>query len=358
VKKILVLGDYIIDEYWHSDVSRISPESPNPINKIYNQETRPGGAGNVVENLIALGADVTAVYGDNHCRKVRVVSDNKQISRMDFDKVSSNITEIPDGEYDVAILSDYNKGALSDPSKVIQQLKERNIPIFVDPKGWFSKYEGADFVVPNMKEMDYLDEFSGDIIITADKQGVWYKHKNYPTTAKEVYDVTGAGDTFISALAFYYDLGIETAIKLANVCAGSVVGKFGTSTCKVIMTNGCFDILHAGHLDYLKEASKLGDVLIVALNDDESVEQIKRKPINNLENRKAALESLPFVDLVIPFYSNTASSLYKKINPYYMVKGGDYDHTPTEAKYARNFKTIPIKYDISTTKIIDKIKET
>jgi D-beta-D-heptose 7-phosphate kinase / D-beta-D-heptose 1-phosphate adenosyltransferase len=356
VKKILVIGDYIEDEYWHADISRISPEAPHPVNRILEKEIRPGGAGNVVENLKELGANVTAVYGNKPCKKIRVVSDNKQITRMDFDKQSANITEFPIDDYDVAILSDYNKGSLSDPSTIIKKLNDMGVPIFVDPKGKFVKYDGADFVVPNTKEMKDGGSFSGEVIVTADKQGVWHNFKNYPTVAKEVYDVTGAGDTFISAVAFYYDLGIETAIKLANICAGSVVGKFGTSTVKIIMTNGCFDILHAGHLDYLRKASDMGDVLIVGLNTDESVERIKRKPINSLEDRQSALECLPFIDLVIPFSDNTAEKLYKMIQPHTMVKGGDYDHVPSEAKFARNFVSIPVKYDTSTTKIVDKVR--
>ena len=356
MKKILVIGDYIEDEYWHADISRISPEAPHPVNRILEKEIRPGGAGNVVENLKELGANVTAVYGNKPCKKIRVVSDNKQITRMDFDQQSANITEFPIDDYDVAILSDYNKGSLSDPSTIIKKLNDMGIPIFVDPKGKFVKYDGADFVVPNTKEMKVGGSFSGEVIVTADKQGVWHNSKNYPTVAKEVYDVTGAGDTFISAVAFYYDLGIETAIKLANICAGSVVGKFGTSTVKIIMTNGCFDILHAGHLDYLRKASDMGDVLIVGLNTDESVERIKRKPFNSLEDRQSALECLPFIDLVIPFSDNTAEKLYKMIQPHTMVKGGDYDHVPSEAKFARNFVSIPVKYDTSTTKIVDKVR--
>jgi len=353
----------MLDEYWYAKANRVSPEAPVVVNKIYDKESKPGGAGNVVENCKALGAEVVLItHPDNKLiKKVRVIVDSKQVARMDFDYKQKAIKDYHTEEHikwaDVVILSDYHKGTLRNPQPIIKLCNKYKKLCIVDPKGKFNKYEGADYLVPNLKEKAEGGDTTVEIIQTMDKDGIFYKGKQYPAQAKEVFDVSGAGDTVTATLAYYADLGMEKAIPLANLYAGHVVSKFGPATTKVVMTNGCFDVLHPGHLHLLKEAKNLGDILIVALNSDESAARIKRKPIHNLEYRKQMLESLNYVDLVIPFDEDTPENIYKSIRPAIQVKGGDYPEPPAEAYWVGEYISIPFKHEVSTTKIIDHIKE-
>ncbi|WP_087018876.1 bifunctional D-glycero-beta-D-manno-heptose-7-phosphate kinase/D-glycero-beta-D-manno-heptose 1-phosphate adenylyltransferase HldE [Thaumasiovibrio subtropicus] len=290
----------------------------------------------------------------------------------------------------VVILSDYAKGALTHVQAMIQSARDANVPVLVDPKGTdFERYRGATLLTPNLSEFEaVVGKTSGDedivekglavieqfdleaLLVTRSEHGMTLIRKgaepfHLPTQAQEVFDVTGAGDTVISVLAASLAAGksYEHACVMANAAAGVVVGKLGTSTvstielaeavhgCQetgfgviaesalkvavaearkrgetVVMTNGCFDILHAGHVSYLNEARKLGDRLIVAVNTDESVKMLKGpgRPVNPTDRRMAVLAGLGSVDWVVPFGEETPQRLISEILPTLLVKGGDY----------------------------------
>lgn len=421
--RILVVGDVMLDRYWHGISSRISPEAPVPIVHIKQQEDRPGGAGNVALNIAALGANATLVgivgtdaAADtivtqltekkvNCCfihlkhvptiTKLRVLSRHQQLIRLDFEEplftVENHIVDSMQAQLaatDVVILSDYGKGTLHNPAQLIRLAKAADKLVLVDPKGKdFSKYQGATLMTPNLAEFEavvgpceneaILVEKGENLrnslqltalLITRSEQGMTLLQQDkpalhLPTQACEVFDVTGAGDTVISVLAVSLAAGIEMAqaTTFANIAAGLVVAKLGATTInvtelahalqvenksgiyyadslqltvqiakskgeKIVMTNGCFDILHAGHIQYLTQARELGDRLIVAVNDDESVKRLKgnSRPIHSLEQRMAVLKALRCVDWVVPFSQDTPRELICQILPDILVKGGDY----------------------------------
>ena len=368
--------------------------------------------------------------------KLRLLSSKQQLLRVDneeeftkedwqsakrrFDKsisLSSN---------NLLIISDYGKGTLQDIPALIKKAKKFNKKVLVDPKGNnFSKYKGADIITPNFSE--FIGEVGavknereitlkaqslikslnlGALLVTRGPEGMtlFKKEKakiirsNFPTQAKEVFDVSGAGDTVIASLAAALSTGfdISSAVKLANVTAGIVVGKSGTATAslfeiephfsvkdslfslnevqsqisllkennkKVVFTNGCFDILHAGHVEYLEQAKKLGDELVVGLNSDSSVKILKGKnrPINNLEHRAKVLSSLQCVDKIVSFAEETPIKLIKAIKPDVLVKGGDYKVKDVVGhkevgSWGGEVKIIPLVPGLSTTNIIKKLK--
>ncbi len=424
--KVLVVGDVMLDRYWSGATARVSPEAPVPVVNINDAEDRPGGAANVAINLSSLGANVTLLgmtgndtnasvleerlkgYGINcyfsRCEgydtitKLRVMSRNQQLLRMDFERSFAEVDksaletqfEAALAEHDLVILSDYAKGALSHPQKLIALAKSAKIPVVVDPKGTdFSKYHGATLITPNMAEftavmgdirseqhlVEQANQLCADLaldalLVTRSEQGMTLfspgeTEFHLPAKAKEVYDVTGAGDTVISTLAACIAAGesLQQACVMANLAASIVVGKLGTSTVTttelavaagqashpdggvmteeqlmlaveaakqrgetVVMTNGCFDILHAGHVSYLDAAAKLGDRLIVAVNTDESVQALKGpgRPVNPVQRRMAVLAGLSAVDWVVPFSEETPQRLIAGILPDVLVKGGDY----------------------------------
>lgn len=424
--RVLVVGDVMLDRYWHGPVSRISPEAPVPVVHVQQSEERPGGAGNVALNIRALGAQVTllGVVGCDHyatelierlqaakinclmqhlpdsptITKLRVLSRHQQLIRLDFEErlnsinyqqLAKDFTEQLN-QTDIIILSDYGKGTLAHAIDLIKIANEKNIPILVDPKNNdFSVYQGATIITPNMKEFEEVVghcEHESDItekgqqllakynfqalLVTRGEKGMTLIRSqqaelHIPSEAKEVYDVSGAGDTVIGTLATAYASGfnLPEAVFLANIAAGIVVGKLGTATTslpelkqalasnkeltsgvvneeqlilalaeahargeRIVMTNGCFDILHAGHVYYLEEAKALGDRLIVAVNDDDSVMRLKGpgRPINSVEKRMAVLAGLASVDWVVPFSEDTPERLICKLLPDILVKGGDY----------------------------------
>lgn len=423
---VLVVGDIMLDRYWLGPTSRISPEAPVPVVKIEGTEERPGGAANVALNIAALGASVSVsglcgndeasetlsttlssvginclfdrINGLDTITKLRILSRNQQLIRLDFEQsfASQDKSELHQivlqnlQQVGALVLSDYAKGCLSDPQALIQLAKKQNIPVVVDPKGSdFAKYRGATLLTPNMSEfqgvvgecadeMDIVEKAQKlivdydlqAILVTRSEQGMTLIERNQPelhlpAKAKEVYDVTGAGDTVVSAVASALATGtsLPDACVLANAAAGVVVGKLGTSTVniselsnavrqdtevgtgvmtqqqltiavenakrrgeKLVMTNGCFDILHAGHVSYLENAAKLGDRLIVAVNSDSSVQALKGagRPINNLERRMSVLAGLASVDWVVDFSEDTPERLISELLPDTLVKGGDY----------------------------------
>ena len=274
--KIGLIGDHIVDVYIYGTMNRFSPESPLPIFDIITAEQRPGGASNVNNNLMKLGATVDYFYdGTDYSIKRRYVCDNHIMFRCDEDKFSNVDPEFPDvifpEETKYVILSDYGKGVLRDPSYLIDRLKEEGRIVVVDPKKPLNFYEGADIIKMNEKEYKQfcpigdrgrkyygIDTFvitmggRGVKIINDEGETIIPGHKN------QIADVTGAGDVFIAAMTYYLAKGktIYKACEMANELAAISVGHFGTYTLteedvrkvdkKVVFTNGCFDIIQIG----------------------------------------------------------------------------------------------------------------
>lgn len=461
---VLVVGDIMLDRYWYGATNRISPEAPVPIVKIDALEERPGGAANVAMNITSLGGDsrligltgideaakildeqltqrnvrcdFVALSSHPTITKLRVLSRNQQLIRLDFEegfgKVDPSILleriakALPKSK--VMVLSDYSKGVLTAVHEMIKLANHANIPVLIDPKGTdFSRYRGATLLTPNMSEFEAVVgvcETDDDIVekgyqliedyqlkallITRSEKGMTLLQigkpiYHLPTQAKEVYDVTGAGDTVIASLAAALSTGctLEESCFLANAAAGVVVGKLGTSTVsqveledairaradngfgvmsenelqeavtkarkrgeRIVMTNGCFDILHAGHVSYLANARKLGDRLIVAVNSDSSVKILKgeSRPINPLMQRMIVLGALESVDWVVPFEEETPQRLIANILPDILVKGGDY--LPEQIAGGKEViaaggevKVLNFEDGCSTTNIINAIKK-
>ena len=429
--KVLVIGDVMLDRFWHGAATRISPEAPVPVVKVAGVDDRPGGAGNVAINLAALGVETTLsglVGDDEHAKqlrsaveakgvrwsvmpcpadtivKLRVLSRNQQLIRMDFEaplddyadesflQYASNLI----AEHDVVLLSDYAKGTLTNIEALISACGVLNTPVLVDPKSAdFSRYAGATLITPNLSEFeavvgachqddtvisararDLCEQHGFEaVLVTRSERGMTLQSKegeplHLPALAREVFDVTGAGDTVISAMAagLASQDSFENSTRLANVAAGLVVGKVGTATVtreelqgallqsegdvqdlpafvvvteqeavaavarlkaegqRVVMTNGCFDLLHPGHVTYLSQAAALADVLIVAVNDDASVTRLKGldRPINGIDSRMSVLAGLRSVSYVVAFSEDTPARLIEAISPDVLVKGGDY----------------------------------
>lgn len=461
--KVLVLGDVMLDRYWFGATNRISPEAPVPVVKVQDIEERAGGAANVAMNIASLNVPV-ALHGligqddagnaldkllnshniQNHCvaltthptiTKLRILSRHQQLLRLDFEEGFHNV-ESSDllnklaqniQDYGALILSDYGKGTLESVQEMIQIARKADVPVLIDPKGTdFERYRGATLLTPNMSEFEAVvghckddDEIVAKglkmiadfdltaLLVTRSEKGMTLIRPNQapyhlPTQAKEVYDVTGAGDTVISVLATAIADGrpFEEACYLANAAAGVVVGKLGTSTVspvelenaihqrattgfgivseaelkaiveeakkrgeKIVMTNGCFDILHPGHVSYLENARKLGDRLIVAVNTDDSVKRLKgeARPINDLDARMAVLAGLSSVDWVVAFNEDTPQRLIGEILPNLLVKGGDYK--PEEIAGAKEVinnggevQVLNFENGCSTTNVIKKIQ--
>ncbi|EPK6163647.1 bifunctional D-glycero-beta-D-manno-heptose-7-phosphate kinase/D-glycero-beta-D-manno-heptose 1-phosphate adenylyltransferase HldE [Providencia stuartii] len=462
---VLVVGDVMLDRYWHGPASRISPEAPVPVVKVNMVEERPGGAANVAMNIASLGAnsrlvgltgiddaakalteslnavkvrcDFVAIPTHPTITKLRVLSRNQQLIRLDFEEGFENIDVQPLLErieqalphIGALVLSDYAKGALSQVQKMIALANKAGVPVLIDPKGSdFERYRGATLLTPNMSEFEAIVGRCRDnqdvedkgmnllksldltaLLITRSEQGMSLIRRDepplhLPTEAQEVYDVTGAGDTVIGVLAASIASGrpLHEACALANAAAGVVVGKLGTSTVspielenairgradngfgvmdekqlkqavanarlrgeRVVMTNGCFDILHAGHVSYLANARKLGDRLIVAVNSDASTRRLKgeTRPVNPLEQRMIVLGALESVDWVVPFEEDTPQRLISEVLPDVLVKGGDYrpeEIAGSEEVWAAGgeVKVLNFEDGISTTNIIKNIMKT
>ncbi|QEM83640.1 bifunctional D-glycero-beta-D-manno-heptose-7-phosphate kinase/D-glycero-beta-D-manno-heptose 1-phosphate adenylyltransferase HldE [Halomonas binhaiensis] len=424
--RVLVVGDVMLDRYWHGGTSRISPEAPVPVVRVEECEDRPGGAANVALNIASLGAlaSLAGLVGDDDnadrltqrleevgvntyfhrtpgiptITKLRVMSRNQQLIRLDFEDglekidtkgLAPRLAEAVAAS-DLVILSDYGKGTLSNIEWVISHIRSTGKRVLVDPKGTdFSRYRGASVITPNLAEFEAVvghcatdEELAAKgealradleleaLLITRSEKGMTLIREGYeplhmPTRAREVYDVTGAGDTVIAVLGLALAAGhsFHEAMTLSNLAAGLVVAKPGTATLsiaelytalhgdklaeyglieevalvqavraaqargeKVVMTNGCFDILHAGHVAYLEHARQLGDRLIVAVNDDASIARLKgpKRPINPLSRRMQVLAGLGAVDWVVPFSEDTPARLIEAVLPDILVKGGDY----------------------------------
>ena len=425
--RVLIAGDVMLDRYWYGPCSRVSPEAPVPVVKVEEVEERPGGAANVAVNIATLGgrvrvlgvtgADEAATVLETKLRrlgadcelirqpgqatiaKLRVLSRNQQLLRLDFE---DGFPGFEPGaleerfaawlsETGVAVLSDYQKGALRAVERCIELAHAAGKPVLVDPKGRdFDHYRGATLLTPNLSEFEtvvgpcrneaeLVDKGEvlrrelelAALLITRGEQGMTLLRDgaeplHLAARAREVYDVTGAGDTVIATLAagLAAGLALPAATVLANLAAGIVVGKLGTASVTVselrralyehdepprgvldegqllsavadakahgetiVMTNGCFDILHAGHVTYLEQAKRLGNRLIVAVNDDVSVRRLKGadRPVNPLGQRMRVLAGLAAVDWVVPFHEDTPERLICAVKPDYLIKGGDND---------------------------------
>jgi len=387
--KISVIGDYIQDQYITGKVERISPESPIPIFKEVSYENRAGGSGNVVANLRALGAEVDHYFDlVNHSIKKRYVCDNHIVFRSDIeqyvinDKLHFDLTGV---EY--CILSDYNKGYLHYTHRIIARCKSFGCKVIVDPKKHLENYIGADIVKLNQKELvDYTDKEDyqnsparmlyryqlGALVVTRGRDGVSVYTKDSITHVKgdehSVSDVTGAGDVFIASMTHYLSLGDDliTACTKANKLAGLSVTKFGTYVLnqddirkvKTVFTNGCFDILHRGHVELLRESKRLGGRLVVGLNSDASVRRLKGglRPVNKQEDRKALLESLEWVDEVVIFDEDTPRRVIENLRPDIITKGGDYSVETVVGNDLAEVVIIPLVGNLSTTSIIEKLR--
>lgn len=460
---VLVVGDVMLDRYWHGGTSRISPEAPVPVVKVDQMEDRPGGAANVALNIAALGASATliGVTGEDDAAqslraslravgvktqfqtikdqptivKLRVMSRHQQLLRMDFEEPFRTDTAAIAASVDsqlsavkVLVLSDYGKGALQNHQELVQLARKKGITVLADPKGKdFSIYRGASLITPNLSEFEAIVGHCRDdddlvskglalladldleaLLITRSEHGMSLLRQGHAplhlaAKAREVFDVTGAGDTVISTLAASLAAGepLEQAVALANLAASIVVGKLGTAAIsapelrraihreagsqsgaleldqlliaiedarahgeKIVFTNGCFDILHAGHVTYLEQARAQGDRLVLAVNDDASVSRLKgpERPINSVDRRMAVLAGLGAVDWVVSFAEDTPENLLRAIKPDVLVKGGDYGIDQVVGAdivraYGGEVRVLGLVENSSTTAIVNKIRQ-
>jgi D-beta-D-heptose 7-phosphate kinase/D-beta-D-heptose 1-phosphate adenosyltransferase len=462
--RVLILGDVMLDRYWEGGTSRISPEAPVPVVKVEHISDRPGGAGNVALNIAALGAEasLSGYTGDDEMAdslqdmlggagvsclftrvadhptitKLRVISRHQQLIRLDFEEPDLPLTAKPLAENLLSqlrgcgalVLSDYAKGALRQPEALITVAVALGVPVLVDPKGTdFTRYRGATLLTPNLQEFEavvgacaseaelvargeqlMVELDLGALLVTRGEHGMTLlrlgkEEFHLPARAREVFDVTGAGDTVIGVLAASVAGGasLPQAMALANIAASIVVGKLGTAAVsapelrravqqdqgsergavtleqlqvsiadarshgeRVVFTNGCFDIIHAGHVSYLEQARELGNRLIVAVNSDESVRRLKGRgrPINPADRRMAVLAGLEAVDWVVCFSDDTPVSLLQVLQPDILVKGGDYQRKEDVVGwdivegYGGQVQIMGVVDSVSTTEIVSKIQ--
>jgi D-beta-D-heptose 7-phosphate kinase/D-beta-D-heptose 1-phosphate adenosyltransferase len=464
---VAVVGDLMLDETWTGDVTRVAPEAPVPLLSLAAMSRRAGGAGNVVENLAALGARAIALGAVGEGEegrwlaqrltrlpqasgtivvdpsrttpvKRRMVSEGRQILRVDEElpaglspKAESELTKAALAaveEADVLLVSDYAKGTLTPAlvAAVLRAARARGIPALVDPKGRdYSAYRGATALTPNRRELETVTgETARDLAAVAElgerlrsdlgldallvklsEEGMLLLERGagprrIRARAREVYDVTGAGDTVLAALGVGLGCGLDlaAAAEVANRAAGCAVARVGTAPVhwadlldgltaapgeklldhrhlaavvatlrrahrRVVFTNGCFDLLHPGHIKLLAEARRQGDVLIVGLNSDASVERLKGagRPILSQTDRAQVLGGLDAVDFVVVFEEDTPEKLIELIRPHVLVKGGDYVEAtvvgaPFVHSYGGEVVLIPLVEGRSTTSMVAKMK--
>ncbi len=469
---VLCVGDIMLDRFIYGRVDRISPEAPIPVFSAEREERMLGGAGNVVRNLLSLGAHASfaSVLGDdsvgNHMttlvgqekklvpylmtekgrvstQKTRYVVNGQQLLRSDREtsaplrnEIANTVLEmlLPElAEHQVVILSDYGKGMLTPVicQSIIKEATRLGIPVFVDPKQRdVSVYAGATVLSPNVRELALavgVDHFENDAALVASATALARTHHfqyvlttrgehgmtlvdaqglimHIDAVAQQVFDVSGAGDTVIATLAATYAAGasMPIAAELANLAGGIVVGKLGTAVVhrtdlttalytyrtavlhqKILpldtaqdmvanwrrdgltigFTNGCFDIMHAGHISLLAAARSKCDKLIVALNTDASVRALKgpSRPINAEMDRAQVLAALATVDAVVLFDEDTPLELIKTLKPDVLMKGADYGRAEVVGgdfveAYGGRVELLPLKEGYSTSGIVDKIQ--
>jgi D-beta-D-heptose 7-phosphate kinase/D-beta-D-heptose 1-phosphate adenosyltransferase len=464
--KALVIGDVMLDREVAGRVHRISPEAPVPIVSIQQQRVCPGGAGNVAASLAALGCQVTLVGCIGTDRegellrhalrqadvakllltasaelhticKTRILAGGQQLLRLDQDGHRTDIERYGEAlrcdvlpqieQHQVVVLSDYEKGTLSESliREVVDRCRSANIPCIVDPKKTdLQVYRGATLLCPNLHEAerglrtDLADnnavaaaaqQLRGDLsldfmLITQGAEGMTLATPqgtvHVPARRCAARDITGAGDTVVAVLAACLATSWEigAACRLATLAASLAVGRSGTYVVsaeelqiahegkspkilnrqsaqafaddsrrqgqRVVFTNGCFDILHAGHLYCLEQARQLGDCLIVGLNSDQSVRILKgdSRPIIDQDHRAALLAGLACVDAVVLFDEETPAALIMHLRPDVLIKGGEYDPATipgadTLARYGGQVITIPMLPGLSTTRIVNAGKD-
>lgn len=467
-KKILVIGDVMLDCYCRGDTHKISPEAPVPVFNYESTALVPGGAANVAMNLASLNQEVCvmSVVGDDEkgaevvklmgrygigtdCilvergRKTTVktrllAQNNQQLLRIDTEETRDigqdtqatliRMVKEKTHEFDAVLVSDYLKGVLTRRvlRKIIEVAGRCNIRVFIDMKGKSRiKYKGAYLVKLNKKELEIMTglELNSDeqiekaafflkqrlkakcCLVTRGPEGMTFldeSDESYRIKAagKPVYDVTGAGDTVLAVIGACYANGMEgiDCVKISNIAAGLKIGKVGTavvsleeieaeiglkgpeSKCKildweavlgmasrrgnrkVVFTNGCFDLIHIGHIRYLKKARELGDLLIVGVNSDRSVKFLKgeRRPIMSEDERMELVGALECVDAVVKFDEKTPYRLIQLLKPDILAKGGDYLPEGVVGRdivdsYGGRVEIIDLTEGKSTTGIIDKI---
>jgi len=470
-RRVLVVGDVMLDRYVWGQVRRVSPEAPVPVLQLQRETEVPGGAANVARNLAGLGLAVAlaGVTGDDAARttllriltsegidpdalliasdratttKTRIVGDRQQLVRID----SEHAEPLREGDSErllgavtarlagaaALVLSDYAKGVLTEPlcQDLIARAGEAGIPVLVDPKARdFRRYAGATLVTPNRGELAAAtgvpagdqsgqlaaaERLRGDLgvaalVLTLSEQGMALVDSSgtslIPAMAREVFDVSGAGDTVIAAFAAGFAAGLDRgdAARLANLAAGVVVGKVGTAAIetddllaailseraqeqaakvktpsslaaqvrrwqaageRVVFTNGCFDLLHVGHVTYLERARRYGQRLVVGLNTDGSVRALKGpdRPLIGEADRARVLAALAAVDAVVLFDEATPLALIEALRPDILAKGADY--RAEEVVGAREVRgwggevvLVPLVEERSTSAIIARISE-
>ena len=462
---VTVIGDVMLDRFWTGASRRMSPEAPVPVVNVSSQEDRAGGAGNVAVNLAQLGLTVSLVGlcgDDDHARalrrcveeagvrwnvmpcaaetivKLRVLSRNQQLLRMDFEQsLSPYANDLFVGfaqqhliDADLVVFSDYAKGSLALIESLIARCRSLGKTTLVDPKGHeFERYRGATVLTPNLAELEAVVGPCQDeptliakaealrssleleaILVTRSEAGMTLIQaggapQHFAASAQEVFDVTGAGDTVIATLAGCLSAGLPMAeaARIANRAAGVVVAKVGTASVtpgeltevadplpgardkqgvvsasdmldvmaearasgqRVVMTNGCFDLLHPGHIAYLEQAASLGDLLVVAVNDDDSVRRLKgdARPVNAVADRMAVLAGLASVNYALPFSEDTPAKLIEALAPDVLVKGGDYtveEIAGHESVMARGGEVVVLDFleGHSTSSLIDRLSD-
>lgn len=466
-KRVLVVGDVMLDKYIWGDVQRISPEAPVPVVRGMRHDEKPGGAANVAMNMACLGAKavVVGVTGKDESErllaeslrangvhpqfistedyetvtKMRILGGRQQMLRLDFEHSSTIEPDVYDrliemtldllpGSHAV-VLSDYAKGVVTADvcHALLPAARKLGIPVLVDPKGIdYSRYKGATTICPNLSELARvvrLDPSDLEAIFVAaeamvadlelafltatlSEKGIALVRQGdrliAPAQARQVFDVSGAGDTVIAVMALCLASGLEpeTAVQLANVAAGIVVGKVGTVPVqkhellaalgpqialhaedrvlvreelakrvmmwkangeRVVFTNGCFDLLHIGHITLLEQARRCGDRLIVAINSDASVSRLKgpTRPIVSQNERARVLAALAAVDGVVIFDESTPLDLIVAVQPDVLVKGGDYDLEGVVGarevqSWGGEVRIVPLVEGYSTTRLIEK----
>lgn len=379
--KVCVIGDVIIDRYIYGTAERLSPEAPVPIVKQTNIVEKHGGAGNLFDNLESLGVDTDLlIFGQKNSIKTRVFCDGHYVTRIDQDFhthgdiVLESIERQDFSQYEYVILSDYNKGVLDRSKEIIKHISKYGCKIIVDPKRHHSEYTGAWLIKPNENEYGKFGfkDWNENIIITRAAGSILSRFDgiNIVTEVKpiEVSDVTGAGDCFLAAFVYGltkrydYKKCLDIASRAASISvthSGTYILKPEDVEQKVVFTNGCFDILHRGHIEYLEQSKALGSKLIVGLNSDKSVKRLKgsSRPINPELDRKVALEALKCVDKVIIFDEDTPYNLIKSIKPDIITKGGDYKPENVVGNDLADVVILPFKNGYSTTNIVSKLND-
>lgn len=379
--KVAVIGDVIIDRYIYGSAERLSPEAPVPVVKQEDVVEKHGGAGNLYDNLESLGVDVDLlIFGQKNSIKTRVFCDGHYVTRIDQDFhthgdiVLESVRKRDFSKYDYVILSDYGKGVLDRSKEIIDHISKFGCKIIVDPKKHHSEYTGAWLIKPNENEYGKFEfkNWNGNIITTRAGGSILSRfdgiHLVTEVKPVEVSDVTGAGDCFLAAFVYgltkkyNYRKCLDIAARAASVSvthSGTYVLKPEDVEQKIVFTNGCFDILHRGHIEYLEQSKALGSKLIVGLNSDASVKRLKgsSRPINNENDRKHALMALRCVDQVIIFDEDTPHDLIKYINPDIVTKGGDYRPEDVVGNDLADVVILPYVKDYSTTNIVSKLND-